>query len=527
MTVGRVFIGQSRPLHYTGSAGRRARLRSRTARVTHSRFYEHHPLLKRSLEKWTGLANERLAGEMRVRLWVAAAQLALLALSFGVDVAQARWRKVKPSGTTTAASVSQPRGLIGTATGDRSRCQYGREPGYWWASKFKLFSKTCKLKRLVEQHSPRNVEKLPTPRGYRDKKHILLIGDSLDRNVVIALSEWSGRPFRDYTPMMWLPDGRPQKIGRSCIVNFHNYTYSNLFIFAANNEARYFSLWKEGKVEGMSDYTHERICQDGPRYLPYFPTQSPYLISVNSAYWEVARWERKYWRGHPDVLSLTSKQWSRKSVNQIYKEHNRTLPVSREDRPTYEHASAVRLGTPVYNGQVLRDPDKPEPDYMATLLVDFWRDMEKLMKKVEACYPDTKIYCWRTAPKVATDDRSHHFFQKRPHVVAALNQMARYAARKRGWCILDMEFMLQGQGNNEEFVPDGAHPAAWVNLEYANIILNVINEQEEHEGAEGQQEHEGGSEDPELAELLRKAVKQEEAYRETHPHPAAEDDDYS
>jgi hypothetical protein len=39
-------------------------------------------------------------------------------------------------------------------------------------------------------------------------------------------------------------------------------------------------------------------------------------------------------------------------------------------------------------------------------------------------------------------------------------------------------------------VPDGAHPAAWVNLEYANIILNVINEQEEHEGAEGQQEHE-------------------------------------
>jgi hypothetical protein len=69
-----------------------------------------------------------------------------------------------------------------------------------------------------------------------------------------------------------------------------------------------------------------------------------------------------------------------------------------------------------------------------------------LRRQVEACYPDTKIYCWRTAPKVATDDRSHHFFQKRPHVVAALNQMARYAARKRGWCILDMEFMLQVSG---------------------------------------------------------------------------------
>lgn len=49
---------------------------------------------------------------------------------------------------------------------------------------------------------------------------------------------------------------------------------------------------------------------------------------------------------------------------------------------------------------------------------------------------------------------------------------------------------LQGQGNNEEFVPDGAHPAAWVNLEYANLILNVVNEQERLEGGDDSQEAE-------------------------------------
>lgn len=77
-------------------------------------------------------------------------------------------------------------------------------------------------------------------------------------------------------------------------------------------------------------------------------------------------------------------------------------------------------------------------------------DPDPAAAQVEECYPDTKIYCWRTAPKVATNDRSHHFFQKRPHVVAALNQMARYMAKKRGWCILDMEMMLQvGSGPGE------------------------------------------------------------------------------
>lgn len=45
-------------------------------------------------------------------------------------------------------------------------------------------------------------------------------------------------------------------------------------------------------------------------------------------------------------------------TGRIYKQYNRTIPVSRENRPTFEHASGVRLGTPVYNGQILLDPDK-------------------------------------------------------------------------------------------------------------------------------------------------------------------------
>lgn len=147
--------------------------------------------------------------------------------------------------------------------------------------------------------------------------HILFIGDSLDRNIVIALSEWSGQPYQDYTPMRWLPDGRPQKIGRSCMVTFANHTYANLFIFAANNEKKYFSIWKEGQVAGMSDNTFDRVCHDGPKYLPYFPASSPYLISLNSAYWEVGRWERYFGRNGKDIISLTSPEHEGRSINQL------------------------------------------------------------------------------------------------------------------------------------------------------------------------------------------------------------------
>merc|ERR1712226_1524336 len=116
---------------------------------------------------------------------------------------------------------------------------------------------------------------------------------------------------------------------------------------------------------------------------------------------------------------------------------------------------------------------------------DFRRELEALMHKGEECYPDAKIYCWRTAPRVATDDRVHHFFHKRPHVISALNQIGRYTARKRGWCVLDLDMMLQGHGNNPEYVPDRAHPAAWVNLEYTNIVLNELREHEERAMAAG------------------------------------------
>jgi len=405
----------------------------------------------------------------------------------------------------------------------RGSCEYGSVPGYWWASRYKSFSKDCKFRRLVEQHSPTAVKAQHVTHGRHNKTHVLLIGDSLDRNVVIALSEWSGRPFRDYTPMRFLPDGRPQKIGRSCFVEFANHTYANLFIFAANNQKEYYSLWKGGKSKGMSDGTYDRVCRDGPQFLPYFPDHSPYLISVNSAYWEVARWERYHGRINQDIISLNSKQHHGKTVRAVTESFNVSVPLKLDDLPTLQHSSSIRLGVPPFLGMVMRHPQKRnEPDYMKQLLNKFHKDMVGLMDKVEECFPETKVYCWRTAPRVATDDRIHHFFYKRPHIMAALNQLARFVAKERGWCILDMDMMLQGYGNNEEFVPDGAHPAAWVNLEYANVILNII-EQHKHDSGQGSSTdgyaEEDEHEDPELREMIRKTIRDQEAYRETEPQP--------
>jgi hypothetical protein len=258
-------------------------------------------------------------------------------------------------------------------------------------------------------------------------------------------------------------------------LSFKSHTFANLFIFAANNNKKYFSLWLEGKVEGMSDGTFDRICLDGPRYLPYQPSEFPTLISVNSAYWEVGRWERYFGRIGKDVISMTVHGVPEKPVHEVFQEHNSTVAIRSVDSPTYAHGSGSRLGKPLFSGMVLRHPGKPdEPNYVKELLGDFRREVEALMDKVEQCYPHTKQFCWRTAPRVATDDRVHHFFHKRPHIVNALNQVARFTARKRGWCVLDLDLMLQGHGNNEDFVPDGAHPSARVSLEFINVLLNVL-----------------------------------------------------
>mmetsp|Transcript_36010 Transcript_36010/g.85418 ORF Transcript_36010/g.85418 Transcript_36010/m.85418 type:complete len:460 (-) Transcript_36010:2459-3838(-) len=356
-------------------------------------------------------------------------------------------------------------------------CEFGTVPGYWFNTTYKSFSEECQFQRLVDQHSPEQVKKYPAFHGDFNKTHVLFIGDSLDRNVVMGLSEFSGVPFRDYTPVRWMDDGRPQKIGRCLLVEFANYTYSNLFIFAANNKKKYYNLWQEGVVKGMSNFTHERICRDGPKFLPYFPEYSPYLISVNSAYWEVAWWRPKYGRDGRQVISLSSEPYAKRPVSKIIQSFNVSLPLKSGELPTRAHASSIRLGRPAFEGMVMRHPkQRSEPNYMEQLLDRFRDDIEGLMDKVEECFPNAEVYCWRTAPRVATDDRIHHYFNKRPHVMAALNQLSRYAAKKRGWCVLDMDFMLQGYGNDEAFVPDGAHPAPWVNVEYANIILNVIEE---------------------------------------------------
>ena len=376
----------------------------------------------------------------------------------------------------------------------RGNCDFGTVPGYWWKGRYKSFSKDCNLRRFVDEFARDSAAaEHGKHEDFTGKNHVLFIGDSLDRNLVIALADISGQEFRDYAPLKYLPDGRPQKIGRSGIVTFKNHTFSNLFIFAANNQKKYFSLWKEGQVAGMSDGTFDRVCQDGPRYLPYLPAEYPALVSVNSAYWEVGRWERYFGRFGKDVISMSTKGVPEKPMQEVFEEYNETVTLRRIDSPTYAHGSSIRLGKPLFSGMVLRHPLKAEePNHVKELLGDFRREMEALMDKVEQCYPGTRQFCWRTAPRVATDDRVHHFFHKRPHIINALNQVARYTARKRGWCVLDLDLMLQGQGNNEDFVPDGAHPSTRVSLEYINVLLNVLNgEGEDPDSLTGSMERPG------------------------------------
>lgn len=72
--------------------------------------------------------------------------------------------------------------------------------------------------------------------------------------------------------------------------------------------------------------------------------------------------------------------------------------------------------------------------------VDAIRDLVDIVKR---CYPGTKLFCWHTAPSVGTDNRNPHWFDKRPHVVAALNAAGRFVAKEKGLCLLDWERMFQ------------------------------------------------------------------------------------
>lgn len=43
-----------------------------------------------------------------------------------------------------------------------------------------------------------------------------------------------------------------------------------------------------------------------------------------------------------------------------------------------------------------------------------------------------------------------------------------------GLCIVDMDRMLQGRGNDGHWVPDGSHPSDAVLYEYTNVLLNIL-----------------------------------------------------
>lgn len=43
-----------------------------------------------------------------------------------------------------------------------------------------------------------------------------------------------------------------------------------------------------------------------------------------------------------------------------------------------------------------------------------------------------------------------------------------------GLCVIDMERMIQGRGNDGHWVPDGSHPSDKALAEVMNVYLNIL-----------------------------------------------------
>lgn len=80
-------------------------------------------------------------------------------------------------------------------------------------------------------------------------------------------------------------------------------------------------------------------------------------------------------------------------------------------------------------------------------------DIRDLVDVVRRCYPGTELFCWHTAPLVATDSRNPHWFDKRPNVVAALNAAGRFVAKEKGLCLLDWDLMFQVRSHPPSSAP--------------------------------------------------------------------------
>mmetsp|Transcript_5815 Transcript_5815/g.14130 ORF Transcript_5815/g.14130 Transcript_5815/m.14130 type:complete len:283 (-) Transcript_5815:195-1043(-) len=190
--------------------------------------------------------------------------------------------------------------------------------------------------------------------------------------------------------------------------------FANFFIFGAG-DANYFSLFSEAAaIPALHNTTTERVCVDAPLYTKSFMPQGPDMLILASNFWDVARW--------------------------------------------WEQGYAL----------------SPEENLREQIVDRYLSDVERLMDNAKKCFPGASVYCWRTHPNLATDNRNKHYASKRPHVVAALNQAGREAASRKGWCLLDFDQMVEGHANERLWVPDGLHPGGFVMMQYANVVLNTL-----------------------------------------------------
>lgn len=141
-----------------------------------------------------------------------------------------------------------------------SFCDFGSLPGFWDGDQYVLLNEECVLERYADNWTELQAAK--------DGDHLLLIGDSFDRELIQGVANRGRHKFYDYTPSV-LDDNKPSKIGRNIQFSVGRQWVSNLFIFGANNEGLYPEASAAGHAEGMHNLTFSRICEDFRRYSSY------------------------------------------------------------------------------------------------------------------------------------------------------------------------------------------------------------------------------------------------------------------
>eukprot|EP00873_Tetraselmis_striata_P011382 jgi/Tetstr1/431646/TSEL_021176.t1 len=380
------------------------------------------------------------------------------------------------AGAASALAVLLVVAVRGASGYSTKGCAYGAEPGVWEGDEFQSLNWRCPLVRYVD-----HVKGKPAQRDVRGE--ILFVGDSLNRNLVMDSAQQLGTAAEDYTPFANDDRGRPEKIGRNAVFTLGGLTVANLFHFGANERENHWLGVARAGNPGMHNTTYGRICLDGPRYLAKTPLgdKDPYMVVINSNYWDAMHWsyttvgpppkkDRSKNRPHGPPTSVRSSSGrASRSVTATMSGSGARIRVSPLSRRGLKAMPAE--GEPAWEGQVV-EPSLDES--LATLLPRFVEDIRDLVDVVRRCYPGTELFCWHTAPLVATDSRNPHWFDKRPNVVAALNAAGRFVAKEKGLCLLDWDLMFQGRSNDAEWVPDGLHPSPKVSREFLNLAINAM-----------------------------------------------------